>query len=156
MGTFNFSKNQSKRRQVISSKFPKSFRGARDLMVLGDFLKVWKNPKNHKRKPSNTTKLPPWNSSETHLKSPDGALIECWENKRFFIVLHGPRPTHNGLRHSNWCPVNAEFELFSSSWKQDNETEILTFKTVLKSGAKEPAIVTSGRGPTILPLAFLL
>ena len=35
-----FLKIQSKHRQVISSKFPKSFRGADELVVLGEFLKV--------------------------------------------------------------------------------------------------------------------
>ena len=29
-----------KHRQVVSSKFPKSFRGARDFVVLGELLKV--------------------------------------------------------------------------------------------------------------------
>ena len=39
-----FVKIQSKHRQVISSEFPKIFRGARDLVVLGEFLKVLENP----------------------------------------------------------------------------------------------------------------
>ena len=51
-------KNQSKHRQVISSKFPKIFRGAGDLVVLGDF---WKWPSDQF----------PYNSTETCLKSPD-------------------------------------------------------------------------------------
>ena len=35
----NFLKFQSKHRQVISSEFPKSFRGARDLVVFYDFCR---------------------------------------------------------------------------------------------------------------------
>ena len=42
-----FLKSQSKRRQVISSKFPKSFRCARDLVVLDEFFKSLKNLRNH-------------------------------------------------------------------------------------------------------------
>ena len=37
----------SEYRQVISSKLPKSFRGAVDLVVLGEIFKVKKNPENH-------------------------------------------------------------------------------------------------------------
>ena len=37
-----FLKIESENRQMISSKFPKSFRGAGDLVVLGDFLKYEK------------------------------------------------------------------------------------------------------------------
>ena len=43
-----FLKIWSKYRQEMSGKFPKSFRGARNLVVLGEFLRSWKNPKNHK------------------------------------------------------------------------------------------------------------
>ena len=39
----------SEDRQVISSKFPKSFRGAGDFVVLGDFLKSEKTSKNHEK-----------------------------------------------------------------------------------------------------------
>ena len=41
-----FLRIQSKHRQVISSKFPKSFRDAGDLVVLVEFLK---KPENQKR-----------------------------------------------------------------------------------------------------------
>ena len=42
-----FLKVQTKHRKVISSKFPKSFRGDGDLVVLDDCLKVEKTAKNH-------------------------------------------------------------------------------------------------------------
>ena len=44
------SKTQSKHRQVIPSKFPKSLRGAGDLVAVGEFSKVKKNSKITKKK----------------------------------------------------------------------------------------------------------
>ena len=45
-----FLKIQSKHRQVTSSKFPKRFRGACDLVELGEFLKVPITPKKSQKK----------------------------------------------------------------------------------------------------------
>ena len=47
-----FLKIKSEHSQVISSKIPNSFRGARDLVVFGEFLKVWKTEKSRKIAPS--------------------------------------------------------------------------------------------------------
>ena len=46
-----FLKKNSKHHRVISSKFPKSFRGAGDLMVLGEFLKVSEIPEKLQKNP---------------------------------------------------------------------------------------------------------
>ena len=63
-------KVDSKHLQVISSKFPKSFRGADDLVVFYEFESSHQHP---------------LNSSGVYLKSPDGALIEFWENRKFIF-----------------------------------------------------------------------
>ena len=53
-----FLKIESEHRQVIWSMFPKSFRSAGDLMVLGEFCKV------AKKKPKNNVIIKLWEKSK--------------------------------------------------------------------------------------------
>ena len=74
---------------MISSKVPKSFSGARDLVVFYDFLwffgVFFRLSKIDNAPPS---RQPPLNSSETCLKS-DDVLIKFWEKSKvpFFLPL---------------------------------------------------------------------
>ena len=70
-------KTQSKHRQVISSKFPENFRGARNLVVLGGFY-----PKSSEKTQKITKKIKEL-ASETCLKSPGGVLAYFWEKSKF-------------------------------------------------------------------------
>ena len=89
---------------MISSKFPKSFRAAGDLVVLGEFLKVLKTPrkitkkfiKHHQvtSKPKTLRKLA-WN----HLKV---FWLNFEKNRRLIRVSHGPSPTYNQF----WLYIN--------------------------------------------------
>ena len=92
---------------MISSKFPKSFRGAYDLVVFHGMMptrfmvfvvifgffwlcKVHQAPPFHQH---------PLNSSESCLKSPDGVMIKFWKRSKnsFF---YGPCPNYD-LPYSN-------------------------------------------------------
>ena len=79
-----FLKIQSKHRQVISSEFSKSFRGARDLVLFYVFF-------------TSEIHQGPLNSSETCLKSPDGILIKFSEKSKvpFFERSLVLRPWEN-------------------------------------------------------------
>ena len=56
-------------------------------------------------------------------------------------------PTSKESAVANTLQLRVSFSLnkISRSIKLDNDTEVLAFKTTLKSNEKEPSIVTSGR-----------
>ena len=80
---------------MISSKFPKSFRGACHKVVLGDFSSM-KNPEKsqNKHKHHQVKRTP-----KTLLKLTWNHLTVLWlnfeKNQRLHFAFHGPSPIHN-------------------------------------------------------------
>ena len=87
---------------MISSKFPKSFRGARDLMVFYESLKVFQKFIEHHQvtsTPKTLQKLA-WNH-----------LTVFWlnfERNRRFLFLYIPSPNINSEQYEVWCRYNQD------------------------------------------------
>ena len=98
-GTFDFFQTRSKHRQVISSKFPKSFRGVRDLVVFYElFNDFWGSFGTFKNSPSTTKSRAPLklfgSLLEITWRQADGVLIKLWEKSKV-PLLYGPTPVYN-------------------------------------------------------------
>ena len=81
---------------MISRKFPESFRGARDLVVLGGFWEVWKKPEKSLKKLLNTKSRAPlklfgnlleitWRCYDWILRKNEGSFLFCPVQALFMI-----------------------------------------------------------------------